>query len=73
MCVCVCVYVYVCVCVYVCVKQVVDEIYDQRAAGQMGIAEKGQVVVMIHSGSRGLGHQVATDALTAMDKAMARE
>jgi len=55
------------------VKQVVDEIYDHHAAGQMGIAEKGKVVIMIHSGSRGLGHQVATDALTAMDNAMARE
>ena len=32
-----------------------------------------QVVVMIHSGSRGLGHQVATDALTAMERAMARD
>ena len=29
--------------------------------------------IMIHSGSRGLGHQVATDALTAMEKAMARD
>ena len=28
---------------------------------------------MIHSGSRGLGHQVATDALTSMEKAMARD
>jgi len=53
--------------------QVVDEIFDARAASQMGIEEKGQVVVMIHSGSRGLGHQVATDALTAMDKAMDRD
>jgi tRNA-splicing ligase RtcB len=32
-----------------------------------------QVVVMIHSGSRGLGHQVATDALVAMEKAMKRD
>lgn len=32
-----------------------------------------QVVIMIHSGSRGLGHQVATDALTAMERAMARD
>ena len=32
-----------------------------------------QVVVMIHSGSRGLGHQVATDALTSMERAMARD
>lgn len=32
-----------------------------------------QVCIMIHSGSRGLGHQVATDALVEMEKAMARD
>lgn len=53
--------------------QVVDEIYDKNAASQMGVEETGQVVVMMHSGSRGLGHQVATDALTAMDAAMSRD
>lgn len=53
--------------------QVVDEIYDKFAAGQMGIEFKGQVVVMIHCGSRGFGHQVATDALVAMEKAMKRD
>ncbi|PIO35725.1 hypothetical protein AB205_0088070 [Aquarana catesbeiana] len=41
--------------------QVVDEIYDEYAGKKMGIDHKGQVCVMIHSGSRGLGHQVATD------------
>lgn len=50
--------------------QVVDEIYDKTAASVMGIEDKGQVCVMIHSGSRGLGHQVATDALTTMEKVM---
>lgn len=40
--------------------QVVDEIYNDYAAKKMGIDHKGQVCVMIHSGSRGLGHQVAT-------------
>lgn len=40
--------------------QVVDEIFDKWAASKMGIEEKGQVCVMIHSGSRGFGHQVAT-------------
>ena len=40
--------------------QVVDEIYNKFAASKMGIEEKGQVCVMIHCGSRGLGHQVAT-------------
>lgn len=39
----------------------------------MGIEGVGQVCVMIHSGSRGLGHQVATDALTAMEGAMDRD
>lgn len=39
----------------------------------MGIDHVGQVVVMIHCGSRGLGHQVATDALVEMEKAMARD
>lgn len=40
--------------------QVVDEIYNDYAAKKMGIDHQGQVCVMIHSGSRGLGHQVAT-------------
>ncbi|CAL4067292.1 unnamed protein product, partial [Meganyctiphanes norvegica] len=53
--------------------QVVDEIYDKWSASKMGIEEKGQVCVMIHSGSRGFGHQVATDALVAMEKAMKRD
>lgn len=53
--------------------QVVDEIYDKFAAKKMGIECKGQVCVMIHCGSRGLGHQVATDALVAMEKAMKRD
>lgn len=53
--------------------QVVDEIYDSHAAKKMGIDQKGQVCIMIHSGSRGLGHQVATDSLVAMEKAMQRD
>ncbi|CAK9022237.1 unnamed protein product [Durusdinium trenchii] len=53
--------------------QVVDEIYDEFVAKKMGIDQKGQVCVMIHSGSRGLGHQVATDALVDMERAMTRD
>lgn len=53
--------------------QVVDEIFDRQAAARMGIEEVGQVCVMIHSGSRGLGHQVATDALVEMENAMSRD
>nr|WCZ58303.1 RNA-splicing ligase RtcB [Paratrimastix eleionoma] len=51
--------------------QVVDEIFNSAAAKHMGIEHTGQVVVMVHSGSRGFGHQVATDALLDMEKAMA--
>ncbi|VDK51728.1 unnamed protein product [Anisakis simplex] len=53
--------------------QVVDEIFDKYAASKMGIDRVGQVCVMIHCGSRGLGHQVATDSLVAMEKAMKRD
>merc|ERR1711881_322262 len=53
--------------------QVVDEIYDEFVAKKMGIDQKGQVCIMIHSGSRGLGHQVATDALVEMERAMERD
>lgn len=56
-----------------CEIQVVDAIYDTSAARKMGIDRVGQIVVMIHSGSRGLGHQVATDALQHMERAMARD
>jgi tRNA-splicing ligase RtcB len=40
--------------------QKVEEIFDERTANVFGIF-KDQVVIMIHTGSRGLGHQVATD------------
>ncbi len=48
--------------------QVVDEIYDVRAARAMGIDHVGQVVVFIHCGSRGLGHQVCTDYLRVAER-----
>jgi len=51
--------------------QVVDRIEDPEAAKAFGLAE-GMVVVMIHCGSRGLGHQVCTDHLRQMGDAMAR-
>lgn len=49
--------------------QYIDQIADEQAAQAMGIA-KNQVVVLIHSGSRGLGHQVCTDFLREMGAAM---
>jgi tRNA-splicing ligase RtcB len=45
----------------------------KKAAKKMGIDRKNQVCIMIHSGSRGLGHQVATDALSVMEKVMTRD
>ncbi len=47
--------------------QYVDEIFDESIAKQLGIS-KGQVTIMIHCGSRGLGHQVASDYIQAMEK-----
>lgn len=47
--------------------QVVEEIYIDDAARAFGLFP-GQVTVMIHSGSRGVGHQVCTDYLQAMDR-----
>jgi len=47
--------------------QKVDEIYDEKVARAFGIEERGQVLVMIHCGSRGLGHQIATDYIELME------
>jgi tRNA-splicing ligase RtcB (3'-phosphate/5'-hydroxy nucleic acid ligase) len=51
--------------------QRVDHVFDADAASAYGLAE-GQVTVLIHSGSRGLGHQVCTDHVRAMDAVQAR-
>jgi tRNA-splicing ligase RtcB len=51
--------------------QFVERVEDEDAARAYGLSV-GQVVVLIHSGSRGLGHQVCTDALREMGQAMAR-
>jgi tRNA-splicing ligase RtcB len=45
--------------------QEVEKILDSRVAKKFGL-EKGKVVVMIHSGSRGFGHQVCTDYVGEM-------
>ena len=49
----------------------VDRVYDMATATQMGLSED-QVCVMIHTGSRGLGHQVCTDHVHQMGQAMSR-
>ena len=52
--------------------QAVDEIFDPHAASIMGMTELGQVTIMIHCGSRGLGHQVCTDSLRVIEGASHR-
>jgi tRNA-splicing ligase RtcB len=49
--------------------QYVDEIYDEKTANALGLF-KNQITVMIHSGSRGFGHQVCTDFLEVMSRAV---
>ncbi len=49
--------------------QFVSEIFDAQCANAFGL-RKEQVVVLIHTGSRGLGHQVCTDYLEVMQEAM---
>jgi len=49
--------------------QEVEEVFDQVTAEAFGI-KKGEVVVLIHTGSRGLGHQVCTDYVNIMRRAM---
>jgi tRNA-splicing ligase RtcB (3'-phosphate/5'-hydroxy nucleic acid ligase) len=51
--------------------QVVRQVYDPEAAAAFGLAD-GQVCVMIHCGSRGLGHQICGDHVRLMDSAMER-
>jgi tRNA-splicing ligase RtcB len=50
--------------------QKVDKIYNLRTAKVFGIDHEGQVTVMIHCGSRGYGHQVCSDYLRVMERAV---
>ena len=49
--------------------QKVLEIFDEAAARAFGLSAPGQVLVMVHCGSRGLGHQVASDFIETMENA----
>lgn len=52
--------------------QAVDAIWDESTAQGFGLTEPRQVLVMIHTGSRGLGHQVCQDFLDHMQRAVQR-
>lgn len=45
-------------------------IADEKIAKALGIEFEGQVLIMVHCGSRGFGHQVATDYLSVFEKSM---
>jgi len=51
--------------------QAVERVIDRDAAQAFGLAE-GQIVVSIHCGSRGLGHQIGTEFLVSLAKAAGR-
>jgi tRNA-splicing ligase RtcB len=51
-----------------CEVQLVEQVFDAEAARVLGL-EQGKVAFMIHSGSRGLGHQVCQDAIKALRSA----
>ncbi len=48
--------------------QMVEDIYDREAAKIMGIDDVGQITVMIHTGSRGLGYQVCDDNVKVLGR-----
>jgi len=50
--------------------QKVDKIYDEKTAKTFRIHHEGQVTVMIHCGSRGFGHQICSDYLRVMERAI---
>jgi tRNA-splicing ligase RtcB len=52
--------------------QKVDKIYDSSVAKTFGIETEGQVTIMIHCGSRGFGHQVCSDYLRVMERAVGK-
>ena len=49
-----------------------DRIFDLETAAAFGITGHEQIVVMVHCGSRGFGHQIASDYLKSFEKAMRR-
>ncbi|MFX0073352.1 MAG: RtcB family protein [Candidatus Hermodarchaeota archaeon] len=50
--------------------QRVDEIYNEEIAKKLGLFKKDQITVMVHTGSRAMGHQVCSDSLRNIEKAM---
>ncbi len=50
---------------------IIDQIYDEEAADAFGLV-RGRIAVQIHTGSRGFGHQVATDYVREFQNALSK-
>ncbi len=50
--------------------QKVSDIFDEKTAKAFGVKNKDQIMVMIHTGSRGFGHQVCSDHLKTLERAV---
>jgi len=50
--------------------QKVTDIFEEKKAKEWGVKDKDQVLIMLHCGSRGFGHQVATDYLKIQEQAV---
>lgn len=48
--------------------QKVEEIFDKKLAKNFGIFDKNQILIMVHCGSRGFGHQICSDYLRLFEK-----
>jgi tRNA-splicing ligase RtcB len=47
-----------------------DKIFDKRIADRFGVHKEGQILILIHTGSRGYGHQICSDYLRVMERAV---
>ncbi len=50
----------------------VDKIFDPMVADKLGIKKEGQILVLVHTGSRGFGYQVCSDYLRVMERAIGK-
>jgi tRNA-splicing ligase RtcB (3'-phosphate/5'-hydroxy nucleic acid ligase) len=48
------------------------QIFDERVAARLGIHKEGQILILIHTGSRGYGHQTCSDYLKVMERAIGK-
>jgi len=49
-----------------------NKIFDKRVAERLGINKEGQILILIHTGSRGYGHQICSDYLKTMEHAISK-